>query len=308
MEYALSAMDRARFKHHFTGPLASINTPFGSDGAIDYDGLRRFVDAAIAGGARTVLFTPGDSLYAVLSEQEIADLTRATREHVGSRAMFLAAAGPWWQDQAVAFARHAAEIGADGVLASPPYRGVTVRDCADYFLAVSRELPTVILSATLAPLGLGGALEAVRLLLAEGDRIVGFKEDYGPEFARPACLLSQGTWSNFAGGQKQTHMDMHPYGCDGFMSVLVVFKPEITRAYWNAIERGDLAAATSVIRDYDMPMFDLMGASPAGSDAAQHAMMELAGISGRWRRAPLSDYTDEELERLRAGLQELSLL
>ena len=37
-----------------------------------------------------------------------------------------------------------------------------------------------------------------------GDRIVGFKEDYGPEFARPACLLSQGTWSNFAGGQKQT--------------------------------------------------------------------------------------------------------
>ena len=301
-------MDRARFRHHFTGPLSSINTPFRRDGAIDYDGLRRFVDAAIAGGARTVLFTPGDSLYAVLSEQEIADLTRATCEHVGSRAMFLAAAGPWWQDQAVAFARYAAEIGADGVLASPPYRGVTVRDCADYFLAVSRELPTVILSATLAPLGLGGALEAVRLLLAEGERIVGFKEDYGPEFARPACLLSQGTWSNFAGGQKQTHMDIHPYGCDGFMSVLVVFKPEITRAYWSAIERGDLAAATSAIRDYDMPMFDLMGASPTGSDAAQHAMMELAGISGRWRRAPLSDYTDEELERLRAGLQELSLL
>ena len=124
--------------------------------------------------------------------------------------------------QAVAFARYAAEIGADGVLASPPFRGVTVRDSVDYFLAVSRELPTVILSATLAPLGLGGALEAVRLLLAEGDRIVGFKEDYGPEFARPACLLSQGTWSNFAGGQKQTHLDMLPYGCDGYMSVLVV--------------------------------------------------------------------------------------
>ena len=305
----LSPMDRARFKHHFTGPLCSINTPFRSDGAIDYDGLRRFVDAAIAGGARTILFTPGDSLYAVLSEQEIADLTRATREHIGSRAMFLAAAGPWWQDQAVAFARYAAEIGADGVLASPPFRGVTVRDSVDYFLAVSRELPTVILSATLAPLGLGGALEAVRLLLAEGDRIVGFKEDYGPEFARPACLLSQGTWSNFAGGQKQTHLDMLPYGCDGYMSVLVVFKPEITRAYRSAVARGDLAAAAAVIRDYDMPMFDLMAAaSPAGIDAAQHAMMELAGISGRWRRPPLSDYTDAELERLRTGLEELSLL
>ena len=75
-----------------------------------------------------------------------------------------------------------------------------------------------------------------------GDRIVGFKEDYGPEFARPACLLSQGTWSNFAGGQKQTHLDMLPYGCGGYMSVLVVFKPEITRAYWDAVERGAMPA------------------------------------------------------------------
>jgi len=305
----LPVMDRDRFKYHFTGPLCSINTPFRADGAVDDDGLRRFVDAAIAGGARTVLFTPGDSLYAVLSEREIGQITRMTREHVGGRAMFLAAAAPWGQGQAVAFARYAAEIGADGVLASPPYRGVTVRDCADYFLAVSRELPTVILSATLAPLGLDGALEAVRVLLAEGDRIVGFKEDYGPEFARPACLLTQGTWSNFAGGQKQTHLDMLPYGCAGYMSVLVVFKPAIARAYWDAVERGDLTAAAGIVRDYDMPMFDLMAAaSPTGIDAAQHAMMELAGISGRWRRAPLSDVTDAELARLRAGLQELSLL
>ena len=102
---------------------------------------------------------------------------------------------------------------------------------------------------------------------------------------------------------------MLPYGCDGYKSVLVVFKPEITRAYWDAVERGDMAAAARIIRDYDMPMFDLLGAaSPAGIDAAQHAMMELAGISGRWRRPPLSDYSDAELERLRAGLRELSLL
>lgn len=302
-------MDRERFKHHFTGPLSSINTPFRRDGTVDYDGLRRFVDASIDGGARTVLFTPGDSLYAVLSEREIGELTTVTREHVGGRAMFLAAAAPWWQGQAVDFARFAREAGADGVLASMPFRGVTVRDAADYFLAVSRELPAVILSATLAPLGLRGALDAVRLLLAEGDRIVGFKEDYGPEFARPACVLTQGAWNNFAGGQKQTHLDMLPYGCDGYMSVLVAFKPEITRAYWRAVEGGDAAAAARIIRDYDMPMFDLLDAvSPAGIDAACHGMMELAGISGRWRRPPLSHLTDAELERLRAGLQGLSLL
>ena len=302
-------MDRARFKHHLTGPIASINTPFDAAGTIDLDGLRRFVDSAIAGGARAVLFTPGDSLYGVLSEREIAEITRTTGEHVANRAMFLAAAAPWWRDQAVAFARFAREVGADAVLASPPFRGGTPRDHADYFLAVSRELPTVILSATLAPLGLQGALDAVSILVEEGEQIVGFKEDFGPEFARRACLIADDRWAIFAGGQKQTHLDMVPYGCDGYMSVLVVFKPEIARAYWDAIEAGNLTAAAKVIRDYDLPMFALMEAASAiGSDAAQHAMMELYGIAQRWRRPPLSSFSDAEAERIQSGLRDLGLL
>ena len=301
-------MDRARFKHHFTGPIASINTPFGEDGAIDLNGLRAFVDAALAGGARTVLFTPGDSLYQVLAEREIAEITKVTSEHVAGRAMFLAAAAPWWRDQAVDFARYAAEVGADAVLASPPFRGGTPADHADYFVAVSRELPTVILSATLAPLGLRGALDTVARLVDDGDRIVGFKEDYGPEFARRACLLAHEKWSIFAGGQKQTHLHMHPYGCDGYMSVLVVFKPDIARAYWRAIEQGDLGGAAGVVRDYDIPMFAQMeAASATGSDAAQHAMMEIHGIASRWRRPPLASFADAEVERLRTGLQDLGL-
>ena len=302
-------MDRARFKHHLSGPIASINTPFEASGDVDMEGLRRFVDAAITGGARAVLFTPGDSLYAVMSERDIADVTKATAEHVAGRAMFLAAAGPWWRDQAVEFAAFAREAGADGVLASPPFRGGTPREHADYFLAVSQELPTLILSATLAPLGLSGALQAVEILLEEGEQMVGFKEDYGPEFARQACLRADGRWAIFAGGQKQTHLDMAPYGCDGYMSVLVVFKPEIARSYWDAIEAGDHRAAAKVIREYDLPMFDAMAAaSSVGSDAAQHAMMELYGIAQRWRRPPLSSFSDEEVERLRAGLQRLKLL
>lgn len=302
-------MDRARFKHQLSGPIASINTPFAASGGVDLEGLRRFVDVAITGGARSVLFTPGDSLYAVLSEREIGDITKATVEHVAGRAMFLAAAGPWWRGQAVEFAAFAREVGADGVLASPPFRGGTPREHADYFLAVSQELPTVILSATLSPLGISGAVEVVEILLEEGEQMVGFKEDYGPEFARQACLLADGRWAIFAGGQKQTHLDMAPYGCDGYMSVLVVFKPEIARSYWDAIEAGNHKAAARVIRDFDLPMFDAMASSSSvGSDAAQHAMMELYGISQRWRRPPLASFSDEEVERLGADLKHLKLL
>ena len=82
-------MDLDRFRHHLTGPVASINTPFLEDDSIDYDGLRRFIDFTIESGAGTVLFTPGDSLYPVLTEAEIAELTAFTSSVVNKRALFL---------------------------------------------------------------------------------------------------------------------------------------------------------------------------------------------------------------------------
>ena len=43
-------MEIERFRHHLTGPVASINTPFLKDGLIDFDGLNRFVDFTIESG------------------------------------------------------------------------------------------------------------------------------------------------------------------------------------------------------------------------------------------------------------------
>ena len=34
-------------------PVASLRTPFKKDGAIDYEGIRRYIDRSIAGGAKT---------------------------------------------------------------------------------------------------------------------------------------------------------------------------------------------------------------------------------------------------------------
>ena len=113
----------------------------------------------------------------------------------------------------------------------------------------------------------------------------------------------------FAGGQKQTHMDMLPYGCDGYMSTFIKFKPDVAHAYWSAVEKGDLHSAVDVIARYDMPLFDyLYNTFPAGGDAAQHAVLELAGICGRWRRSPLPDLSDEEMERLKAFLADGDML
>lgn len=302
-------MDPESFRHHVTGPIASLKVPFLRDGSIDYAGMQRFIDFAIDAGARTVLCTPGDSLYGVLTDDEIAAITRHAAQAVGKRAMFLAAGASWWTAKAVEFVRYARGVGAAAVLVSPPDRGMTVESIVEYYSAVSAEHPVFILSARLSPVGIGGAVEVVKRLLHEAPNVVGLKEDYTPGFAHQACLLAHGRWAIFAGGAKETHMDMLPYGCDGYMSIFIHHKPEIARRYWSAIERRDLAAASRIIRDYDLPLFRYIGSGfAAGGDAALHGMLELAGIAGRWRRAPLPSLTDEDLERLADFLTEKGML
>jgi 4-hydroxy-tetrahydrodipicolinate synthase len=301
-------MDTDYYRQQVSGPVVSIKTPFTREGEIDYTGLRQFLDFAIDGGTTAILFTPGDSLYMALTDDDVAELTRVTAEHIGDRALFIASGDFWWTGKTVEFGEYARSVGADAFIAVPPIRGTTVDELVSFYTAASQTLPVFILSGSLGAAGVAAALEAVKILLDTAPGVVGFKEDFSSAFARPACLAAHDRWAIFAGGQKQTHMDMHPYGCDGYMSIYMTYRPEIAHSYWRAIERGDLTAAAHVIRDYDMPLVNhLYSAYPAGGDAAQHAMLEMEGICGRWRRKPLPDLTDADMETLKAFLASLPL-
>ena len=286
-------MDTDRFRHHLAGPVASINTPFLEHDGIDYAGLRRFVDFCIDSGAGTVLFTPGDSLYSLLTEAEIAEMTEFTARVVNGRALFIASAGFWSTKQTAGFAEYARDCGADALIVAPPDRGMTVDGLVAYYGAVSQALPAFILSAGLVSVGVRGALETVERLLDEVPGVVGFKEDFGPDFARGACVRAHEKWVIFAGGQKQTHMDMLPYGCDGYMSTFIKFKPEVAHAYSSAIEtktsigrRHHRALRHAIVVTLQVPF--------RPRDAAQHAVWN-AGICGRWRCKPPARFTNREL-------------
>ena len=247
-------------------------------------------------------------MYVALTDDEVAELTRVTAEHIGDRALFIAAGDFWWTGKTVEFGEYARSVGAGAYIAVPPIRGTTVDELVRFYTTASEVLPVFILSGSLGAAGVDAALEAVNVLLDKAPNVVGFKEDFSSAFARPACLAAHERWAIFAGGQKQTHMDMHPYGCDGYMSVFMTYRPGVAHMYWRAIEEGDLTAAAEVIRDYDMPLMKhLYSAYPAGGDAGQHALLELAGICGRWRRKPLPDLTDADMERLKGFLEGQSL-
>jgi len=292
-----------------TGPIASMRIPFARDGEIDYASLRNSIDFDVSAGAKTLLLTYGDSLFSLLTDQEVADITKAVVEHAAGRAMVVAADRQWATPKAAEFAQYARDVGADVVMVLPPSWGgsVTAETLVEHYAAVAVHMPVMVVTGAFVARPAMG-LEVVKRLINDVPNVVAVKDDVCGEFARRLCSLAYGNLAVFSGGQKQNHLDVHPYGCDGYLSTFLTFKPHIAHVYWDAIEAGNIPAAVEVIRRYDSPYFDFVFDLPGGFDAGIHGALELFGIAPRWRRKPYHSLNDAEMERLADFLRRLSLL
>jgi 4-hydroxy-tetrahydrodipicolinate synthase len=302
-------MDTARIQQALSGPIASIRTPFSRDGSIDYESLRRIVDFDIEAGSGALLITWGDSLFSLLSDRDVADLTRAVVKYAAGRAVVVASTGRWATPQAVEFAAFCREAGADILLVFLPmwYPG-TMQTAAivAHHRAMAAHIPLMTNSAELQRQGEAVGLDVARTLLGDGQRVLAMKADVMGDFDRKMTSLVKDHWTMFAGGTKPFHLELWPYGCQGYLSTFITFRPSVTRAYWRAIGAGDIPAATRIITDLDRPFFDYILGVPGGFDAAMHGVTELCGLTQRWRRPPFHSLTDAEMEGLAALLDRLA--
>ena len=289
--------------------MTSVHPVFTEDGTLDPVGIARSIDHAIAAGSGTMLLTYGDSLHSILSDREVGDLLRLVVGATAGRAMVVAADRQWPTAIERAFAREAREAGADVLMVLPPNwgRSVTVDSLVRHYRAVAEEIPAMIVTAAYAGIEAIG-LETLRILVETEPRIVALKDDLCGEFARRVGRLCHPAWAVISGGQKQNHLDMHPYGCDGYMSTFLHFNPPIAHRYWELVVAGDLATAALLIDRYERPYMDHILAMPGGFDAGFHATLEVAGFAGRWRRAPYHSLTDVEYEAFSGFLNDEGML
>ncbi|MYC96725.1 MAG: dihydrodipicolinate synthase family protein [Caldilineaceae bacterium SB0661_bin_32] len=291
-----------------TGPVMSVHTPFTRDGEIDYGSLRGLVDRGIDAGSTTMLLTYGDSLYSLLTDDEVAEVTRVVAEQTAGRAAVVAADRIWWTGKTVEFGRYAREVGADMLMVLPPdWAGSCTADTfVAHYGAVAAEIPVMVVTNVFSRSHELG-LEVLRRLRDEVPGVVAIKDDLVGVFARKMALLLHGHWAIISGGQKQNHFDLIHYGCDGYLSTFVTFAPQVTQAYWQAVQAAQWKEAARIIRDYDMPYFDYVLNVVGGFDAAVHGTYELFGLAQRWRRPPYHSLTDEQMEALSQLFVELKL-
>jgi 4-hydroxy-tetrahydrodipicolinate synthase len=299
--------DLAKVRKFLSGPIASVGTPFDREGNIDYKALRHIVEFIIAADSGTILLTFGDSLYTLLTDNEIAEVTRVVVEQNAGRKLVVAA-GNWWTGESIRFAGYCKEIGVDVYMPLPPnWAGsCTIQTLVDHFTQVSLVMPVMVVTA-LAP-GVGVPLQTIRLLTEQENGIVAIKDDIAGGYGRRVASIVEGRWTLLSGGRKENHLDVMPYAADAYLSIFMRFKPEIAHRYWEAVKQNNLSKAAEIIKKYDIGFMDFVANLGADFDAVIHGSMEIFGISERWRRMPYYSLTDTEMEKLRDYYIDLGLL
>ena len=303
-------MDRDTIRHALTGPFPSLRTPFFPDGAIDFDGLRTTIDFCIDAGSRTLMLTYGDSLYTLLTDDEIAEVTKVTVQHTAGRAMVIAADRQWATPKEVAFAQYCREVGADLLMVFPPDWGgsCTANSLVEHYAAVAEEIPVMLITCAFSLRDDAFGLEVMGACRDHIPQVVAVKDDVCGAFARQVTSRFGDQWAVISGGQKQNHMDLMPYGCVGYLSTFMTFAPRVAHEYWESIQNNRLDAAMKIIREVDMPLFDYLLKLEGCFDAGMHGLSEIVGHHGRWRRRPYHSLTDAQMDDLRLMMQSLKVI
>ena len=300
---------RQRVRAALTGAVCSIPTPFlQSDDSIDKDAIAKMIDFQIDNGFKMIFLTPGNGHYHILTVDEMYELNKFCVEYTNKRALVCVTEAGSSTKRSLEMAQAMKEIGADLFLPRPAdWAGsVTADSMVDFYEACANIIPLMLIY----PIGNSpeGAITMYEKLFARTDNVMAIKDDVCNNVSRRMTLKFGEEYAVFSGGQKQHYLNTMVYGACGFLSTLGMFRPDITRKFEAACNARDLENMQAVIRNFDMPYFDLILKQPGSFDAGIKATLELFGFGTRYRRAPYRNLTDAEMEVFKAELIKLDIL
>lgn len=230
-------------KQNWRGVFAIPLVPWTDDDTIDEDVLRAEIDFMIDAGSPGVIGPILVSEFQALSEEERRLFMRILVEHTNKRVPVIVNAAGVNTATAVAYARHARELGADGVIAMPPY---TIRfdgeRTFDYIkqVAAAAQMPVMIQNADLAPL----SPDAVVKLCSEIENVNWVKEEVPPRHRSIGALAAKKSphiHGIMGGGGGQYIITEHARGACG-----TIIAPEIcdvVQKLWELLDAGNLNEA-----------------------------------------------------------------
>lgn len=296
----------------FAGILPPLVTLFRPDGAVDEEAMRRHVDRLLEAGVHGLftLGTTGEVMH--LHPQERRLVAEVVLDQARGRVPVLVGCGAPGTDEAIAYARHAQEVGAAGVVVIVPYYW-TLSDAAveAHYGAIARaiELPILIYNfPAVSGRNLSAALIA-RLAQAH-PTIAGIKEtidSVGHIQQVLAAVRPRRPDFTVLCGYEYHLINTLLLDGDGAVPGMANVAPAASVAVYEAVRGGDVETAAEMMRGrVDFPSLYEFGAPLFVVVKEAMAMARL--IEAPTVRLPALPLDDNARTRLRTLLTTLGML
>ncbi len=289
----------------FTIPV----TPLDANGNLDEPSLRACVDFCVEAGAHGIVAPVNASEAPFLSDAERLRVAEILVETTAHRSPVVIGVTGVTTRQAAGLAGHARSIGADAVIAMPPYvKKASGPELVEYFRAVAAAAAVpVFIQNYPAPVGTPLSAAAMAALLRDIDGLVYIKEETVPaghvisEVIAAAGPHLKGVMGGMAG---RFMLDEYRRGACGTMPACEV--TDVHVAIWNALEAGDAARARQ-LHNRLIPLLNIEWMY--GTTVYKEVLRRRGIIEHTTRRDPgaatLDAYDHQELDAILAGLSDL---
>ncbi len=281
--------------------LTAVITPFGADGAVDYEAFWRLVEYLGDTGSDGVVVcgTTGES--PTLTGDEKAMLFQTAVDAVGSRMAVVAGTGTYNTAESIELTERAAAAGCDGVMAVTPYYSKPPQEgLYRHFVAIaeSTDLPVLLYNI---PGRTARLIEVETLVrLADHPKIVAVKDAVDDiEYTKASLAKLPSDFAVYAGSDFMVK-NVVTAGGVGVVSVAAhLVGPQLVRLI-AAAEAGDQPQAEK-IHDALAPLFDALFVEP-------NPMPVKAAVDRWWApvgepRLPLIAASAATLDLIEKGLE-----
>jgi 4-hydroxy-tetrahydrodipicolinate synthase len=275
------------------GLWATPVTPFGPEGQVDLDALRRHASFLFASGVERLVPAGNTGEFSSLTAEEVVAVTRATREAAPGAVVFTGVGGAL--PTALAVTAEALAAGADGVMVHhPAHTHVSERGLGEYY----RRISAAAGGRVLAYKRTHRLSDALVLTLARERVIQGVKYAVNdlPAFGRAQAAEPEFDW--ICGTAELWAPFFHLLGARGYTSGLVNAAPRLAVSLDAALREGDIARAME-LRELAREFEELRAEDEAAKNVpAVRSAMALAGFPSGPPRPPLAPLAEADERRV----------
>lgn len=241
----------------FAGMATALITPFRDDGSVDEEAYRRLIDFQEENGVDVLVPCGSTGESATLSPEEHVRVIEIAIDQA-KKAKVLAGAGSNSTEEAIAFSRHAENLGADGILSiSPYYNKPTQEGIYLHYKAIAEsiEIPVVVYNV---PGRTASNITAETMLrMAEIPGIAAVKEASGNMMQIQKILARRPKGFEVLSGDDSLTVPLMCMGGDGVISVAGNCCPDLMSKMVHYMQKGKTSEALEISNRL-LPLFEVL--------------------------------------------------